>query len=130
MRRDSSTGGLFRSPAVRNRSSKGIRERRSESRNGKGRAFEDPTVSPPDSAAPWTEDTDGVKPTDLILPASQSREARQIMLSKSTPRSGKSMQSLDGALSSADFKSAPSRNASFTTSSITPQPESSRLIIL
>ncbi|MCJ1313304.1 hypothetical protein MMC25_006981 [Agyrium rufum] len=34
-KRDSSVGSLFRSPAVRNRSAKGIRERRSESRNGK-----------------------------------------------------------------------------------------------
>ena len=126
MRRDSSTGGLFRSPAVRNRSAKGIRERRSESRNGKCRAVEDSAVSPTDSAGPWAENFETVKPMDLILPDPQLREARQRMLPKSTPKSGKSMQSLDGALNSADFKSPSSKAVSFTTSNTTPQPESSR----
>ncbi|KAL2055509.1 hypothetical protein ABVK25_004317 [Lepraria finkii] len=126
MRRDSSTGGLLRSPAVRNRSAKGIRERRSESRNGKCRAVEDSAVSPTDSAGPWAENFETVKPMDLILPDPQLREARQRMLPKSTPKSGKSMQSLDGALNSADFKSPSSKAVSFTTSNTTPQPESSR----
>ena len=55
-RRDSSAGGLFRSPAFRNRSAMGIRERRSESRIGKDRAVEDSAVEPSSSVAPWAAD--------------------------------------------------------------------------
>lgn len=124
-RRDSSAGGLFRSPAVRNRStSKGIRERRSESRNGKGRAVEDPVMEPQSAVAPWSEDFRVVKPTDLILPA--PRSAKERMHSKSTPKSGKSMQSLDGALHSAELKIASGKAISFSSSHTTPQAESSR----
>ena len=125
IRRDSSTGGLFRSPAVRNRSAKGIRERRSESRNGKGRAIDDSAMSP-ESAAPWADDADTVRPVDLVLPAPQSREQRQRMLSKSTPKSAQSMQSLDGALNSGDFKSLSGKSVSFAASHISPPPEPSR----
>ena len=125
IRRDSSTGGLFRSPAVRNRSAKGIRERRSESRNGKSRAIGDSAVSL-DDIAPWADKSEVVKPMDLVLPAPQSKEQRHRMHSKSTPKSGKSMQSLDGALNSADFRSLSGRSVSFAASHTSPQPESSR----
>jgi len=124
-RRDSSTGGLFRSPAVRNRSNtKGIRERRSESRNGKGRAIEDFAVEPQSAVAPWSEDIRDVRPTDLILPA--PRSAKERMQSKSTPRSGKRMQSLDGALHSAELNVTSGKAVSFASSHTTPQAESSR----
>ena len=125
MRRDSSTGGLFRSPAVRNRSAKGIRERRSESRNGKGRAIDDSAISP-ESAAPWADDADTVRPMDLVLPAPQSKEFRQRMLHKSTPKSAQSIRSLDGALNSAEFKSLSGKSVSFAASHTSPPPESSR----
>ena len=122
-RRDSS-GGLFRSPAVRNRSA-GIRERRSESRNGKGRAVEDSAVEPSSSVAPWADDFGDVRPTNLVLSASQRNASKQRMIAKSTPKSGKSMQSLDGALNSPEKLSgkAVSSESSYTT----PQPESSPL---
>ena len=125
-RRDSS-GGLFRSPAVRNRSAMGIRERRSESRNGKGRAVEDSPVEPSSSVAPWADDFEGVRPTNLVLSASQTNASRQRMTAKSTPKSGKSMQSLDGALlNSPDIQKSSGKAVSFASSHTTPQPGSSR----
>lgn len=124
-RRDSSAGGLFRSPAVRNRStSKGIRERRSESRNGKSRAGDDSAIEPQSVIAPPSGGVQDVRPTDLILPVPRSSKER--MHSKSTPKSGKSMQSLDGALHSAEFNFASGKAVSFASSSTTPQAESSR----
>lgn len=124
-RRDSSAGGLFRSAAVRNRStSKGIRERRSESRNGKGRAVDESAIEPQSAVAPWSEGFGDVRPTNLILPA--PRSAKERMHSKSTPKSGKSMQSLDGALHSAGLNVASGKAVSFASSHTTPQAESSQ----
>ncbi len=101
-RRDSFTGALARSPAVRNRSAKGIRERRSESRNGKARA-------PQNSHDECVDDTSGraaspveVRPTDLVLPSSESISRRR--MSTRTPRSGKSVGSLDSALVNIDAR--------------------------
>ena len=122
-RRDSFASGLFRSPAVRNRSAKGIRERRSESRNGKGRATEDSAVEPSSAVAPWAEDFENVRPTDLVLPA--PRSAKERAQAKATPKSGKSMQSLDGALHSAELKAHSGRAVSFASPDSTPQAESS-----
>lgn len=125
-RRDSSAGGLFRSPAVtvrRNRSAgMGIRERRNESRNGKGRAVEDSTVEPSSSVA---DDLEDVRPTNLVLSASQRSVSKQRMITKSTPKSGKSMQSLDEALNSPEIQKSSGKAVSFASSCTTPQPESS-----
>lgn len=94
MRRDSSATGLFRSPAVRTRSAKGLRERRSESKNGKGRAIEDCFNDQHDSAhLGEIEGEIDVRPRDLKLLRKTS---------KSSPKSGTSIQSLDGAMKSAD----------------------------
>lgn len=124
-RRDSSAGGLFRSPAVRNRSAMGIRERRSESRNGKGRAVEDSAVEPSSSVAPWADGLD-VRPTNLVLSASQMDASKQRMAARSTPKSGKSMQSLNGALNSPEIQKSSGKAVSFVSSCNTPQPGSSR----
>ena len=124
MRRDSSAGGLFRTPAVRNRSAKGIRERRSESRNGKGRALDESAVEPTSAIPPWDDDYENLKPSDLILPGPMSATSKQRMLSKSTPHSGKSMQSLDGALKCAEPKISSGKATSFSSSQTTPQPDS------
>lgn len=123
-RRDSSVGGLFRSPAVRNRSAKGIRERRSESRNGKGRADQDSAVEPSSAIAPWHMDHEGVRPMDLVLPSPPSVGLKQRMLHKSTPKSAKSMQSLDEALNSAELKVTSGQAVSFASSHSTPLPAS------
>ncbi len=124
LRRESSAGGLFRSPAVRNRSAKGIRERRNESRNGKGRAFDESAIEPSSAIAPWDDDYDSVKPNDLVLSDPPSKASMYRLLQKSTPKSSKSMQSLDGALNSAELKGASEKAVSFASSRTTPQPES------
>lgn len=116
MRRDSSAGGLFRSPAVRNRSAKGIRERRSESRNGKGRAVEDAAVEPPDGVDPWDEDLDNIRPRDLVLPSAPMGPLNLRMNPRSTPKTGKSMQSLDGAMKSADQRLSSGKAVTFDSS--------------
>ena len=126
-RRDSSAGGLSRSPAVRNRSAMGIRERRSESRNGKARAVEDSTIEPSSSVAPWVDDFMDVRPADLVLSTSQRDASKQRVTAKSTtPNSGKSMQSLHGALNSPELQKSSGKAVSFISSYTTPQPVSSR----
>ena len=126
-RRDSSAGGLFRSPAVRNRSTLGIRERRSESRNGKARAVEDSALETSSGAAPWADDFKDVRPTDLVLPALQMNASKQRVTAKSTtPNSGKSMRSLHGVMNSPELQKLSGKAVSFTSSYTTPQPGSSR----
>lgn len=125
MRRDSSAGGLFRSPAVRNRSAKGIRERRSESRIGKGRAPDESAIEPSSAIAPWDDDLEGIKPDDLVLSGRQLSASKQAMLQKSAAKSSRSMQSLDGALNSAELNAASGKAVSFASSRTTPLPESS-----
>jgi len=123
-RRDSFTGALARSPAVRNRSAKGIRERRSESRNGKARApqtFHDEGV---DNASGWATNSE-VRPTDLVLPSSESISRRR--MSTRTPRSGKSIGSLDSALVNIEARLPAANRAplgSQGSSHSTPRPDS------
>ncbi|KAL8830758.1 MAG: hypothetical protein Q9191_001258 [Dirinaria sp. TL-2023a] len=102
LRRDSSCGALARSPAVRNRSAKGIRERRSESRNGKGRATED--LSHPISSDPYNEASSpqNIRPTDLILPSQGTISKRRI--DAKSPRSGKDTLNLNGPLSGSEAR--------------------------
>ena len=125
-RRDSSTGALFRSPAVRNRSSKGIRERRSESRNGKGREVDEPSAVTSGSTSMWPDDNNSVRPTDLILPRSADGLARRRLATKPSPRSAKNIMSLDDALHSTDTRLSSGQASSFGTSNSTPRPESTR----
>lgn len=125
-RRGSSAGELFRSPAVRNRSAMGIRERRSESRNRKGRAVEDSAVEPTSSVASSPDAFEDLKPTNLVLSASRTSASKQRMTAKSTPKSGKSMQSLDGALDSSEIQKSSGKAVSFESLHTTPQPGSSR----
>ena len=109
---------------MRNRSAKGIRERRSESRNGKGRALDESAVEPASAVAPWDNVREDPKPTDLVLSGRQSSASKQGILSKSTPKSSQSMQSLDGVLDSAELKVTSGRAVSFASSHTTTQPES------
>ena len=102
-RRDSSNGTLFRSPAVRNRSAKGIRERRSESRNGKDRATDPSSAASARNSGQWASVVEDVRPTDLILPAS-GLTTRCRASTIQTPRSGKSIRSLDEALSNTEMR--------------------------
>ncbi len=118
-----SSSGLVRSPAVRNRSAKGIRERRNESRNGKGRAPEEAIEAPSTTIDTWTDARGNVKPTDLVLPVSGNGPSRRRTVNKSTPRSGKSLRGLDETLNSMDSRPA-SDDADFDSAHSTPRQKS------
>ena len=119
-RRDSSTGALFRSSAVRNRSAKGIRERRSESRSGKERAMESSSTVSARGSGVWA-DTDGeVRPTDIILPPSGNISRRRTSM-RMTPKSGKSIRSLDEALCSTDSRPQTGSDRHFGSNGTTPR---------
>ena len=125
-RRDSSCNGLFRSPAVRNRSAKGIRERRSESRNGKGRDLEPKSaIESQGASSPWNTESEDVRPLDLILPGHNTKRFKSRLPSGPSPTSAKSMQSLDGALSAVDNEVLSGKAVSLTSSQTTPLPDSS-----
>lgn len=109
---------------MRNRSAKGIRERRSESRNGKGRAPDEPVEPPSSSMAMWTSE-ENVKPTDLILPTSGTCLSRRTA-TKSTPRSGQSLPGLDETLNTMDSRLASSDANAFESAHSTPRQESAR----
>ena len=100
-RRDSSAAGLVRTPAVRNRSSKGLRERRSESKQDKDRALERSAVEPQSSVASWEEDSPGIRPSNLDLSSNARGSLSRRDTTRRTPGSGKALQSLDGTLNSA-----------------------------
>ena len=125
IRRDSTTGALFRSPAVRDRSAKGIRERRSESRNGKSRAEPQSAIEPPSAVAPWDYEYNEPKPIDLVLAGSQANVSKHRLFQKLTPKSSKSIQSIDGALKSAEINPSSAKALSSASSRTTPQPGSS-----
>lgn len=130
-RRDSSNSGLFRSPAVRNRSAKGIRERRSESKNGKGRELIDSAEDDHGhEVVPWDEDqaTDKlIKPKDLVLPATHPFNASNLQRnSRASPASTRSMQSLEGAIKSPGQNISSGKAVSFQSSNAAPETSSAR----
>ena len=122
-RRDSSTSALFRTSAVRNRSAKGIRERRSESRNGRERIVEPLSAAPKDGLVNSPENVGPSKPTDLNLHKDGNLLTRR-MISKRSPRSGNTNPALDGPLSPrSPFGAVQGRFVSLQTP---PQPDSAR----
>ncbi|KAI9809694.1 MAG: hypothetical protein M1825_000126 [Sarcosagium campestre] len=108
---------------------RGIRERRSESRTGKGRmADASPIVGP--VHRPWDVspgDGSAVKPADLVLPVSASSLTRRPAVSKSTPRSARSMHS-DAAPGSAASVLSNGTGQSASTATFTPRLHSAREI--
>ncbi|KAL8689655.1 MAG: hypothetical protein Q9218_004717, partial [Villophora microphyllina] len=122
IRRDSSCGALSRSPAVRNRSAKGIRERRSESRNGMARAVDSSSAIQSSTISVSPDSLENVRPTDLVLPVGGSSFSRRRTLNRISPTSGKSMLSLDKTLHSPPVQESPGHLKSFPSSNATPQP--------
>lgn len=125
--REFANSSLVRSPAVRNRSAKGIRERRSESRTGKGRTAEESIETPSRSINTWADDRDGVKPTDLVLLSSGNGLSRRRTANRSSPRSGKSLLGLDETLNSMESRLA-SADANMESSYSTPRQQSARAL--
>lgn len=121
LRHESTSASLVRSPAVRNRSAKGIRERRSESRNGIGRAQEDSHETPSSSVAAWANGLMDVKPTDLILPASEGGLSRRRTINKLTPRSAKNAHSLEETRNDTESMFAAGECNDFQSSNSTPR---------
>ena len=119
-RRESSSGNLIRSPAVRNRSAKGIRERRNESRNGRSNLPGDQEDTTSNSSH-WTGGLCSVKPSDLVLPTSDSSLLRRRTSNKSSPRSAKNIRGLDEALNSAHTKLPSAQTCSFGSLHSTPR---------
>ncbi|KAI9716688.1 MAG: hypothetical protein M1812_005226 [Candelaria pacifica] len=105
---DPMSGDLVRSAAIRDMGNKGIRERRSESRTGKGRVAETGT-SIEQNNNPWADDMAKVKPADLVLPTTGPTLTRRRTITKSSPRSAKFMRSPEELLNSS--KSAGSSGA-------------------
>ncbi|KAL8949194.1 MAG: hypothetical protein Q9222_004671 [Ikaeria aurantiellina] len=126
LRRDSSCGALSRSPAVRNRSAKGIRERRSESRNGNSRTTSGSTDIHSSTITVSPEDLGSVRPTDLVLPAVGASFSRRRTGNRITPTSGRSVLSLDETLHNPLSSEFPGPSLSFPSSNTTPQPRNIR----
>ena len=83
-RRGSSSGPLYRSPAIRNSSSRGLRERRSESRNDAYLA--EPTEQFATVRDLLTQTRDSAKMADLILPFTAQGVARRRASARSSPQ--------------------------------------------
>ncbi|PLB55049.1 hypothetical protein P170DRAFT_374521 [Aspergillus steynii IBT 23096] len=122
----SSTSGLFRSPAIRDTSTKGIRERRVERRNRQSQVMDDfSAVSM--SSNPWAEALEQVKPSNLVLDDVNvtPEHPRQQATTRATPRSNHSVGS-DGqqptSRSRASSTGLFSNRSSFSTPRAEPSP--------
>lgn len=92
------SNGLSRTPAVRDPSAKGIRERRSESRNGKQSSEANQEYVDRDD---WIESPEIVKPADLNLSNSRISSSRKQTMTRSAPHSGSFSAISDDQLPSA-----------------------------
>ncbi|KAL4936911.1 hypothetical protein BDV06DRAFT_232930 [Aspergillus oleicola] len=91
--RNSMNSGLFRSPAVRDTSAKGIRERRTERRNRQSQVFDDYSAVS-NSTNPWADALDQLKPSNLVFDDQHNAEkSRSDGTSRHTPRSNHSVTS-------------------------------------
>lgn len=121
VRQESSSGALARSPAVRNRSAKGIRERRSESRNGKERATDTSSDIQPSIVTMPLRSLENVKPTDLVLPTGGGSFSSRRATNRISPTVGKSILSLDEALRSPPAREQSNKSQSLKRSNAEPQ---------
>ena len=86
-----SSSGLFRSPAVRDTSAKGIRERRTERRNRQSQVFDDYSAVSTTNNNPWADALDQLKPSNLVLGEQQRADnVRSDGSTRYTPRSNHS----------------------------------------
>ncbi|KAI9841361.1 MAG: hypothetical protein M1837_000744 [Sclerophora amabilis] len=128
--RDSSNASgttVGRAGSVQHSFSKGIRERRSESKTRRERMTEAQSAIEP-SNNPWADDMVGErpsKPADLVLSSGSSSLSRRRTITKSSPRSARSMQFAEGVRgstnpsSSGAGQSSSSRNPATQTDSTT-----------
>ncbi|KAL4882030.1 hypothetical protein BJY04DRAFT_217724 [Aspergillus karnatakaensis] len=86
--RNSVNGGLFRSPAVRDTSAKGIRERRTERRNRQSQVIDDYSAVS-GNTNPWADALEQLKPSNLVLDEQHNAEKSRSD-TRYTPRSNHS----------------------------------------
>ncbi|KAL2823929.1 hypothetical protein BDW59DRAFT_91191 [Aspergillus cavernicola] len=124
--RNSVSGGLFRSPAVRDVSAKGIRERRTERRNRQSQILDDYSAVSTNTN-PWADALDQLKPSDLVLDDQHSVEQnRSDPATRFTPRSNHSVVS-DGQTTSQSRASSTSLFSTNRSPFSTPRAEPSPL---
>ncbi|OJJ49453.1 hypothetical protein ASPZODRAFT_112423 [Penicilliopsis zonata CBS 506.65] len=121
-----SNSGLFRSPAVRDPSAKGIRERRVERRSRQGLGSQDLSAVS-SSSNPWASDLDrtqAVKPANLDFPApgQQIDSDRSLFPARFTPKSARSIGS-DGQPTGNRPRTSSTGLFSNRSSLSTPRPE-------
>ncbi|KAG2419532.1 hypothetical protein HFD88_004328 [Aspergillus terreus] len=122
----STSGGLFRSPAIRDSSAKGIRERRIERRNRRSHVFDDFSAISTNSN-PWAEALDQVRPSNLVLQEGHDTpdSATQQASVRDTPRSNYSAGS-DGPQTTSRSRASStglfSNRSSFSTPRAEPSP--------
>ncbi|KAL4990609.1 hypothetical protein BDW68DRAFT_154063 [Aspergillus falconensis] len=90
--RNSISGGLSRSAAIRDSSVKGIRERRIERRNRQSQVLDDYSAVST-STNPWADALDQLKPSNLVLDGQGSAEKSRDASTRYTPRSNHSVTS-------------------------------------
>ncbi|PYI34443.1 hypothetical protein BP00DRAFT_443776 [Aspergillus indologenus CBS 114.80] len=88
------SGGLFRSPAIKDPNAKGIRERRIERRNRQSQVLDDLSAVSM-SSNPWAEALEKIKPSNLVLEDTNGESERtpHQVSAKITPRSTRSVGS-------------------------------------
>lgn len=120
------SGGLFRSPAIRDTGIKGIRERRVESRHRRHQASEDLSTGSV-SSNPWADALEQVTPSNLVLAAAEetgdSTNNRRHAVPRPSPLSARSAAS-DGPLDTGRSRASSglfSNRSSFSTPRPDPQ---------
>ncbi|RAL17527.1 uncharacterized protein BO97DRAFT_402089 [Aspergillus homomorphus CBS 101889] len=88
------SGGLFRSPAIKDPNAKGIRERRIERRNRQSQVMDDLSAVSM-SSNPWAEALEKIKPSNLVLEdtTAETEKTPHQVSAKITPRSTRSVGS-------------------------------------
>ncbi|CEO60215.1 hypothetical protein PMG11_04853 [Penicillium brasilianum] len=119
--------GLFRSPAIRDPSAKGIRERRIERRNRQSQHFEDMSAVSSTSGNPWADALENIVPSNLVLPEPKNspEHTRQSSSSRFTPRSTRSIGSDSQHPTSRSRASSGGLFSDRSSSYSTPKPEQS-----
>ncbi|PYH45297.1 uncharacterized protein BP01DRAFT_356782 [Aspergillus saccharolyticus JOP 1030-1] len=121
------SGGLFRSPAIKDPNAKGIRERRIERRNRQSQVLDDLSAVSM-SSNPWAEALDKIKPSNLVLEdtSGDTEKTPHQASAKVTPRStrsvGSEMQQQIPARSRASSGGLFSNRSPFSTPKAEPSP--------
>lgn len=87
---------------------------------------DDASQTPASTTAPWAEDIRGMRPTDLVLPSSESGLAPRRTTTKSTPRSSRYLGNLDDTVNDMDSRLSSAEIRDVESAQSTPRIESAR----